>query len=405
MSLSLAAFLAWRYAKQATRQSTLQTMLGICFASIFVGTFALALIISIASGFESATKEKIQGIYPDIIIEAPAGSFLDAPPLISHLKEHHTTITALCTYSTQQILVQAADTQEPTVVGMLKGITSDESKVTNLHTKYHLAPDAQLIGPNVLIGKTIAETLNLEAGEPLTLLYNTDPHSSLDKVQFSSVPVTIAGLIDTGIAEYDNGLVIADQDFVTSLFEEECINQLGIKVLSTADAQTVVTACNNIAELHAYRWQDLYPSLVSALKLEKYAMFFILGLIVLVASMNNISLLFMFITAKRKEIALLKMLGMSTKTVMCIFLLFNLLITTTAAFCGLTSAYGVGRLLQIYPFIELPDVYYATHLPVTLDPLMFISIFILVLILGILSALLPILSIKNSNITQTLRFE
>ncbi|MFT6765273.1 MAG: lipoprotein-releasing system permease protein [Alteromonas naphthalenivorans] len=405
MSLSIATFLAWRYAKQAIRQSTLQTMLWICFGSIFVGTFSLALIVSIMSGFESETQKKLQGIYPDIIIESPTGTFLDAPPLIKHLKKNFSTIAHTCTYSSQQVLIQAPHTQEPTIVGILKGITPEEERVTNLHTKYQLAPNVQLKGPHVIIGKTIAETLNKEVGETITLLYSANPHAQLNNIRFSSLEVTIAGLISTGMTEYDNALVIAHQGFVTSLFEEECINQVGVKLTNPIQAQHIAKQCATIPELHAYRWQDLYPSLVSALKLEKYAMFFILGLIVLVASMNNISLLFMFITAKRKEIALLKMLGMNTRTVMLIFLFFNLFITCIATLFGLACAYGVGRLLQRYPFIELPDVYYISHLPVHLDPYMFLTIFILVLVLGILSALLPLFSIKKINITQTLRFE
>ena len=357
------------------------------------------------TGFESATQEKIQGIYPDVIVEAPTGSFLDAPPLIDYLKKQNPNIAHLCTYSSQQVLAQIPNTQEPTVVCMLKGITPDEARVTNLHTKYQLADNAQLKGPHVLIGKTVAENLNREIGEELTLMYNADPHTRLDKIRFSSVPVTIIGLINTGIAEYDNALILANQDFITSLFEEECIDQVGIKLIDRTQAKQLTEHLKTVPELNAYRWQDLYPSLVSALKLEKFAMFFILGLIVLVASMNNISLLFMFITAKRKEIALFKMLGMNTKTIMLIFLLFNLLITTSAALFGLLCAYGVGILLQTYPFIELPDVYYVSHLPVKLDPVMFLIIFALVFVLGILSALLPLFSIKKINVTQTLRFE
>lgn len=357
------------------------------------------------TGFESATQEKIQGIYPDIIIEAPTGSFLDAPPLLEHLKKHHSNISRTCTYSTQQVLAQIPNTQEPTMVCMLKGITADEARVTNLHTKYKLDENAQLKGPRVLIGKTIAETLERDIGDELTIMYSADPHTRLDKIRFSSLPVTIVGLIDTGIAEYDNTLILANQDFITSLFDEECIQQIGIKLADASTAQQLTQQLKKLPDLNAYRWQELYPSLVSALKLEKFAMFFILGLIVLVASMNNISLLFMFITAKRKEIALLKMMGMSTRTIMLIFLLFNLLITSAAALFGLACAYGAGLLLQTYPFIELPDVYYVSHLPVKLEPIMFLIIFGLVILLGILSALLPLFSIKKINITQTLRFE
>jgi lipoprotein-releasing system permease protein len=410
MSLKIAPFLAWRYVREATRQSTIQTMIWICLSSIFVGTFSLALIVSIMTGFESATHAKLQGIYPDIIIESPTGTFLDATALKTYLQSTYPEkISHMCSYSSQQLLVHHPTTQEPTVVGILKGIDPDEEmQVTQLHTKFSL-PAKQVIsslqGANVFIGKGLAETLEREEGDKITLLYNADPHAKPTDIRFSSLQATVKGLISTGIADYDNTLVIAHQSFVKEMLEDDSTNEMGIKLTCRTDATALSKELNALPGLSAYRWQDLYPSLVSALKLEKYVMCFLLGLITLVASMNNISLLFMFITSKRREIALFKTFGMTTSSIMSIFLLFNFIISSIAASVGLVAAYGVGKLLQWYPFIELPDVYYVTHLPIVLDPFLFAGVFCSVLLLSLLTALLPLSSLSKINITHTLRFE
>lgn len=410
MSLKIPSFLAWRYVQEATRQSTIQTMIWVCLVSIFVGTFSLALIVSIMTGFETATHAKLQGIYPDLIIESPPNTFLNAPALKTYLKETYPKkIAHVCAYSSQQLLAHHPTTQEPTVVGMLKGIDpTEEMHVTQLHTKFLLSSEqvnTSLHGANVLIGKNLAETLDRQEGDQITLLYNADPHAKPTDIRFSSLPVTIKGLISTGIAEYDSTLIVAHQSFVKNLLEDDAINEIGVKLTNPNEAIALKNELDKLPNLTVYRWQDLYPSLVSALKLEKYVMFFLLGLITLVASMNNISLLFMFIVSKRKEIALFKTFGMTNKSIMSIFLFFNLTISSIASLTGLIAAYLVGCILQSYPFIELPDIYYTTHLPITLDPFLFIGVFCMVLLLSLLTALLPLFSITKINITHTLRFE
>ncbi len=410
MSLKIAQFLAWRYVQEATHQSTIKTMIWICLTSVFVGTFSLALILSIMSGFEAATSKKLQGTYPDIIIESPSGAFLDTETLIPYLQKNYpSAIAYTCAYSSLQLLVQPIDTPEPTIVGMMKGIQpKEEACVSALCTRYSLPlqeVEQRLHDDAVIVGKGLAEQLNATPGTMINLLYNPDPHAKLTEMHFSTRTAKVIGIIDTGIADYDSTLIIAHQSFIHELLEDDCIKEIGLKLLPSVNAQKLAHELSQLPGIVAYRWQDLYPSLVSALKLEKYVMGFILGLITLVASMNNISLLYMFITSKRTEIALLKSFGMSNTAIALIFIFFNSIITTLASATGLLGAYATGKLLDIYPLFELPDVYYVTHLPIHLDPILFICIFFFVLFLSVLTALLPISSLKKINITHTLRFE
>jgi len=145
------------------------------------------------------------------------------------------------------------------------------------------------------------------------------------------------------------------------------------------------------------------PPLVSALMLERYAMFFILGLIMLVASLSIIALIFMIITHKQYEIAVLRSMGTPYSTLVFTFLLVALGITVPATILGILLATGATWLLQTYPFIQLPDVYYVTHLPAQLNGTIVVSIFLLTILTSLVAALIPSLNIKSLRLARLLK--
>ncbi len=135
-------------------------------------------------------------------------------------------------------------------------------------------------------------------------------------------------------------------------------------------------------------------------------MFLILLLIILVASSNIISLLFMQITQKRKDIALLLTFGLTPAKVKNIFLALSMTISTIAALSGLFFAYFVGLFLQNYRWIKLPDnIYYTTHLPILIDMDLFLFIFFVVLAISFFASLIPLSKINRTNIATILRNE
>jgi len=139
--------------------------------------------------------------------------------------------------------------------------------------------------------------------------------------------------------------------------------------------------------------------------LEKYVMFFILALIVLVASMSMISVLFMQMLSKRKDTAILQAMGMSLATIKRIFTIIGMTITTAATATGIMCAALAGYYLDKYPFIELPDVYYVTHLPVRMDPELFVLVFVCTLLLGFIATRIAIRTNKSRAISHVLRQE
>ncbi len=408
MSFALSKLLAWRYFT-STSSSTIRTMIGVCCASIFIGTFALALIASIMRGFEYETHKKLQSIYPSLIVKAPDDNTLAYKPLREFLqKTLGKNITAIAPYVLKPALLHPATTDEPTYVVTLKGIDPrHEGSVTALEKMTQPSTALALFKiQQIILGKDLADQLQVTIGDQVVLVCNEDDTAGFKDAHIVEVPVTIAGIVTTGIADYDEHLVLVHLALCKKIWGTDCVTHLGISLPSPAFEKKVLQELEKIKEIESYSWKKLYPALVSSLDLEQYVMFFLLLLITLVASMNIVSLLFMYITYKRTDIALLKMLGMKNLHINLIFLFLSLCVASLAALAGLAAAYGTGRLLELYPCIKLPaDLYYVTHLPIKLEGWLFLIVFASVIALSIGASLLPIRTIRKLNITHTLRFE
>lgn len=360
-------------------------------------------------GFEYETHKKLQSIYPSIIISAPEGATLAHEPiqtaLQKTLKSYKVTTSP---YLMTEALIHPATTDDPTYVVTLKGVDPlQENSVTNINKM--IAPsDAlhKLDKQEIILGKGLGEKLSVSVGDTLVLVCNQTDQTGFKDANLRSIPVTIAGIITTGITDYDDYLLLTSLDLCYALWGNDCVTHVGIGLNNQSDEKKVLESITQtIPGVEAYSWKKLYPALVSALLLEKYVMFFILLLIMLIASMNMISLLFMYITYKRTDIALLSMLGMETRHIISLFLLVSLIITAIASTTGLIVAYGLGLIIQTYPFISLPDVYYLSQLPIKLEFILFFKIFLSVLGLSVASSLLPLKTLKKLNVTETLRFE
>lgn len=408
MSFFIACTLAWRYVTSRAT-STITTMIRVCYASIFIGTVSITLIACIMRGFEYETHKKLQSIYPSIIISAPEGATLAHEPiqtaLQKTLKSYKVTTSP---YLMTEALIHPATTDDPTYVVTLKGVDPlQENSVTNINKM--IAPsDAlhKLDKQEIILGKGLGEKLSVSVGDTLVLVCNQTDQTGFKDANLRSIPVTIAGIITTGITDYDDYLLLTSLDLCYALWGNDCVTHVGIGLNNQSDEKKVLESITQtIPGVEAYSWKKLYPALVSALLLEKYVMFFILLLIMLIASMNMISLLFMYITYKRTDIALLSMLGMETRHIISLFLLVSLIITAIASTTGLIVAYGLGLIIQTYPFISLPDVYYLSQLPIKLEFILFFKIFLSVLGLSVASSLLPLKTLKKLNVTETLRFE
>ncbi len=407
MNFRIIRFLAWRYVTGVSFSSSINTMIKVCACSMFVGTFSLALVTAIMRGFEQETYKKLKGITPDITISAPNNDPLEYEPLTEYLTNHYgSQIRAYAPYTIQPIALHRPEAEDPTLVGFLKAV--DPEKEAAVHTIQHALipqkPLSQLLDhESIVIGKGIAQELVLEEGDAVILVHGTEANRSLTQ-QAQKKEVRVKGIITTGIAETDNHLILCSFDCYKTLVTEPSITHIGIA--TTSDHESLkLSLRKELAELSISSWKDDYPALVSALKLERYAMIFLLSLITLVASMNLLSLIFMVTAYKKTDCALLLSLGLSKKELMAIFMLFSSIITLASSILGITVAYIVAKLMQAYPCLSLPDVYYVTHLPAEPYWVEFLLVLVGAFVISTFAARIALRTLKDVSLTHIFRFE
>lgn len=401
--------IALRYLRANQKDASIHSMIRICFLGICIATCALALVVCVMEGFEHATYQKMQSIYPDLILDA-CGSEIDIQALRPILQEEQYHITQISEQRLGQALLYNDAYASPTVI-YLRGIEpKHEEAVTALCSKtIHPEKESRLseiiYDNQIFIGKKLAQQLHLNVQDDAKLLYSHDEPEQLT-ITFQQNSIVIGGIFKTGIDDFDNNLVFCSAKLFDSLFPDQGITQVYIKLSDRKYEQQTCQLLQKRLNVDVYSWKNIYPALVSALKLEKYAMFFILLLIVLIASMNIISLIFMYVTQKKKEIALLICFGMPLYKIRRIFIFISLYISFFATTVGLALAYCIGLLIQTYPLITLPDeAYITTHLPIKLDPTIFCVIFIASLLLSFCASLISTKKLSKINIAQTLKYE
>jgi len=420
----LALFVAAKYLRFGKKDKSISFMIRICFLGIFIGTFALMLTLIITNGFEKVIHEKMQGITSQALIYAPGQRIDDASIKKVLASEFATQVKVASSSSIKQVII---DHHKQQSIMFLKGVEPrTEGLVSSIGDKIRLPVAASLEGlltdKAILIGHKTAQQYNLSIGSSITILI-PEP-TSKKRIFLNKKKAVVAGIFNIGLEEYDSNFAYCSLAFFRSLFKEkEGDKSTGVDTIAlkfhekreslwqnwfskqTYEQRIISKLRSRLTGLTISSWQDQYPALVSSLKLEKYVMFFILALISLVACMNMISLLFMQIQQKRKNIAIFKAMGMAHKHIKRIFLIIGMAITLSASICGLGLAAVVGYFLERYPFIKLPDVYYVSHLPARMDLEIFLVVFACTLLLGFLATWIPARRTKKINVVDVLRKE
>ena len=383
----------------------------ISFFAIAITTCILALVICISNGLERATLTQLQGIHSDIIMESQ-GNSLDGRKIITLLEEHFPEIVGMSPYSSAYVILRNPHTHETTVV-MLKAIDPALERNTTVlektitdgisdHNLTHLVSNNQ-----ILIGEKLAQNLALFVGESTDILFYTHEDTHSQKIIFDQIKAPIGGTFNTGIEEFDSAIVYCSFSLFNDLFPNKDITSIGLKIDPhyVHNKNIVLSRLKKTFSIDVYTWQELYPALIRALKLERYAMITLLSFMMLLASIIILSLLLVSIISKRADIAILLAMGMPLHQIKYIFMLMGLIIAFFGSSFGLATAYLIGWLINTYKLIPLPDVYYISYLPVQLSLTPFLTIILFVLILTFFITLIPVRYIRYTTLATTLRRE
>jgi lipoprotein-releasing system permease protein len=409
MNLPYQVFIALRYLRSKKKHRGLSVNTAISIGGVAVGVMALLVVLAVMSGFQQDLQKKILGANAHIIVRDYRGAMSGYDRVAAVLKNHK-DVVSFAPFVLGQVMVS----YEKRAHGVfLRGIDPDtERKTTDIiqHIKEGgfegLSERSGL--PGIILGSELAAQLGVFVGDTINIVSpigEIGPMGMLPKVkQFK-----VAGIFEIGMFEYDSNLVLTGMKAAQDFFGMDSeISGIEIRLHDIYKAPEVTKRLR--AELgfpyEVMDWMTMNKNLFSALRLEKFAMFVILVLIVLVASFNIISNLIMNVIEKSREIAILKAMGATNSGIMTVFMLQGLFIGLIGTVIGITGGYLLAYVLNTYQIIKLPaDVYYLNHLPVLMKLSDFIVIATSAIVISFLATLYPAWQAAKLNPVEPLRYE
>ena len=415
MNLSYQLFVAVRYLRSKKKHKGISFNTAISIGGVAVGVMALLVVLSVMSGFREDLQKKILGANSHAIVLSYTGSIRDYRPLLDKVKEEPAVVN-VSPFVLGQVLISAGKNAHGV---FMKGVDlSTEAKTTEIlgHIKFGRLPaDAdsetgqsadQGVRPWILIGTELSSMLGVLVGDTINVISpmgEIGPLGMLPKIK----QFRVAAIFDMGMFEYDANLALTDLKSSQEFFGlGNAVSGVELK-LNDIDAAPEVRKTLNKSlgpPFFVKDWMQMNKNLFSALKLEKFAMFVILILIVLVASFNIVSTLMMNVVEKQKEIAILKSMGAKNQGIMLIFMLQGLVIGIVGTTIGVVGGYMLCIVLNNY--IELPpDVYYLSKLPVKMQFIDFAIVSCSAIAISFLSTIYPSYYAARLEPVESLRYE
>jgi len=401
-------FIGARYLRAKQKQAFISLITLLAISGVTVGVMALIVVIGVMSGFESDLKSRILGVESHLIVLRSGGDFTDHFRVTQSI-EALDGVEAASPFVASQVMLRSATGVSGAV---LRGIDPDTAAdVVRAFDPADLIPttgsgdDAPV--PRIIMGRELARSLGIADGGSV---YVISPRGMVAPV--GHIPTMkrfrLAGVFASGMYEYDGSYAyISLAEAQKMLHLGNAVTGVEVRVDDIYKARRIGKAVVRTlgAPYWTRDWMGMNQNLLSALKLEKTVMFIILVLIVLVAAFNIASTLIMMVMEKTRDIAILKAMGATEKSIRRIFVLNGMIIGMVGTALGVSTGWLLCYLLDKYKFIELPgDVYYITTLPVHLQTLDVLAFAFAAMVICYLATLYPSRQAARLDPVEAIRY-
>ncbi len=411
---------------QLRRWLTLPTY--IATVGISVGVWSLIVVLSVMRGFGEDLRSKIITIDAHVRIET---QMLDEPipdseQLSSLLASREDTEGVFSMVVGRAMVSNGLDTS-PSVE--IKGVQPDEyvenrlfgrvvppdlirrlgekHSVTGLDGRTEQAPDPDGFTPpstsfpGIILGSALADGLNAQLGDRIQLI-SPDGDETPMGVRPRTRTFLVVGTFHSGMYQYDLGMALVAFDDAALFFNlPGGPNRLEVVARDPDNLGGIVGSVNqriSSDRVECNTWKTMNRALLSALELEKKAMFLVLGFIILVASFNIVGSLLLIIMEKARIIAILRAMGGSGHWIATVFL------TIIGTLTGMVFGVGTCLCLTIFP-LPMPRDYYLESLPVQMDPMTIVTIVVMAGVLTVAASLFPTIKAARMIPSEGLRHE
>ena len=414
--MSYELFIGLRYLKAKRKQTFVSLITVISIAGVMVGVTALIVVLAVMNGFKEDLQERILGVTSHVVVssfDGPISNYREVAADVEGVAE----VTAAAPFIYAQGMINSP---RATSGAVLRGIEPETAaKVVSLPKNLRSGSLEELEGaeesggmgatPGIILGSELARNLGVVRGDPVTVISPLGRLTPLGQVPRSQT-FRVAGIFDSGMYEYDSTLAYLSLGTAQRFLGiGDRVTGIEIRLDDIYGADRVATAISRALGGYPFwsrDWMRMNKNLFSALKLEKIVMFIILTLIILVAAFNIVGTLIMVVIEKTRDIAILKSMGATRRSIMKIFMIEGLVIGLVGTLLGLLGGYLLCKLLATYQFIELPrDVYYISTLPVKMEALDVTLIALAAVVISLVATVYPAWQASRLDPAEAIRYE
>ncbi len=408
-------FIGLRYTRAKRRNHFISFISLISILGIALGVMALIVVLSVMNGFQKEIRARTLGITPHLEVSSDSGQIVDWQQVLN-MVSRAPDVVAAAPYVDGEGMLTLGDHAQGVIV---RGILPDaENKLTGLASKVRPGSLASLRPDefDIVLGADLARKLEAQVGDKVLLLIpqgQITPAGMLPRVK----QFRVTGIFEVGMFPYDLTLALIHLNDAQKLYRMgNSVSGIGAHLTDVDRAPDVAHALNGKLPtgLFTSDWTRQNANYFRAVQMEKKMMFIILSLIVAVAAFNIVSTLVMAVTDKQADIAILRTLGASPRSIMKIFVVQGVVIGLVGTLLGVLSGVVIALNIDtIVPYIEhlfgfqffSKDVYLISELPSDLHDSDVLTVSYFSFLISLLATLYPSWRASRTQPAEALRYE
>ena len=411
----LELFIGLRYTRAKRRNHFISFISLTSTLGITLGVMALITVLSVMNGFEKEVRERILDMVSHMTISGFDGRLAGWSDVVEIAKAQPHVQAAAPYLEAQGMLINRGHVNGAMIRGVLpemeSGVSSVADKMVQGQLNYLVAGQF-----GIVLGRDLARIIDARVGDKVTMVT-----PSAQVTPAGVVPrlkrFTVKGIFNVGMYEYDSSMALLHIDDARRVFrmnDEVTGVRLKLDNLFRAPEMKYDLQETELGKYWIRDWSSYHANWFRAVKIEKRMIFLLLLLIIAVAAFNIVSTLVMLVTDKESDIAILRTLGASPKSIMKIFMVQGTIIGVVGTISGVVLGVTLALNLEtVVPFIESlfgvrfldPGVYYISELPSDLhwDDVWMIGL--VSLLFGVLATLYPAWRASRTQPAEALRYE